>query len=84
MVLFSLLKGKTAIRGKGFRKFNSSLTKNQNYITEIKKLICNVSNKNQPLFNRQLKWELLKYEVRKFTIKYIKHVKDKWQQKKKI
>ena len=32
--------------------------------------------------NRQLKWELLKYEVRKFTIKYTKHaVKEKRQLK---
>ena len=73
-VLFSLSKEKTAIRGKGFWKFNSSLTKDQNYITEIKKLIRNFSNENESLFNHQLKWELLKYEVRKFTIKYTKHV----------
>ena len=26
------------------------------------------------LLNRQLEWELLKYEVRKFTIKYTKRV----------
>ena len=38
-VLFSLSKEKTAIRGKGFWKFNSSLTKDQNYITEVRKLI---------------------------------------------
>ena len=37
--LFSLSKGKDCLRGKGFWKFNSSLTKDQNYITEIKKLI---------------------------------------------
>ena len=45
-VLFSLSKEKTAIRGKGFWKFNSSLTKDQNYIIEIKKLIRNFSNEN--------------------------------------
>ena len=33
------------------------------------------------LFDHQLKWELLKYEFRKFTTKYTKHVaKEKWQQ----
>ena len=37
---------------------------------------------NNSLFNRQLKWELLKYEVRKFTINYKKHIaKEKRQQK---
>ena len=48
-VLFSLSKEKTTIRGKGFWKFNSSLTEDQNNI-------------------------ILKYEVRKFTIKYTEHV----------
>ena len=41
---------------------------------EIKKLIRNFSKKNESLFNRQLKWELLKYKVRKFTIKYMKYL----------
>ena len=49
---------------------------------EIKNLIRNFSKKNESLFNRQLKWELLKYKVRKFTIKYTKHVaKGKRQQR---
>ena len=60
-VLF--LKEKITIRCKGFWKFNNSLIKDQNYIIEIKKPIRNFSNKNESLFNRQLKWELLKYEV---------------------
>ena len=38
-VLFSHSKEKTITRGKGFWKFSSSLTKDQNYIIEIKKLI---------------------------------------------
>ena len=45
LVLFSLSKEKTRIRGKGLWKFNSSLTKDQNYITEIKKLIRNFPKK---------------------------------------
>ena len=72
-ILFSLSKENFTIRGTALWKFNSSLTKDQNY-TEIKKLICNFYNENEFLSNRQLKWELLKYEVRKFTIKYTKHV----------
>ena len=73
-VLFSLSKEGITIRGTGPWKFNSSLTTDQNYKAEIKKLIRNFSNENEFLSNRQLKWELLKYEVRKFTIKYTKHV----------
>ena len=54
-VLFSHLKEKSTIEGKGFWKFNSSLTKDLNYIIEIKKLIRNFRYKNESLFNCQLK-----------------------------
>ena len=52
-------------------KFNSSLTKDQTYITKIKKQFYTT---NESLYNRQLKWELLKYEVRKITINYTKRI----------
>ena len=61
LVLFSLSKEKTTIRGKGFWKSNSSLTKDRNYIIEIKRLIRKFSTENESLCNRKLKWELLKY-----------------------
>ena len=51
-VLFSLSKEKLTIRGVGIWKLNSSLTKDQNYKTEIKKLIRNFSNENEFLSNR--------------------------------
>ena len=80
-VLFSLSKEKDCLRAKGFWKFNISLTKSKNYITEIKELICSFCTTNESLFNRQLKWEHLKYEVRKFTINYTKQIaKEKRQQ----
>ena len=55
-------------------KFDSSLTRDQNYVTDIKKLICSFRTTNESLYNRQLKWELLNYEVRKFTINYMKQI----------
>ena len=62
--VFSFLsKAKGIITGKGFWKNNGSLTKDQSYIIEIKKLISNFCIRNEFFFNRQLKWELLKYEV---------------------
>ena len=73
-VIFSLSKGNDCLRGKGFWKFNSSLTKDQNYITEIKKLIRSFRTTNESLCNRQLKWELLKCDVRKFTFNYTKQI----------
>ena len=71
-LLFFLSKERGNIRGKRFWKFNSSLTKDQNYINKIKDLICNFNTKNDCDFSRQLKWEFLKYEIRKFTIYYTK------------
>ena len=56
-VLFSLSQEKDNIRSKSFWKFNSSLIKDQNYINEIKDLICNFNTKNDCDFSRQLKWE---------------------------
>ena len=54
----------------------------KNYIIEIKKLIRNFCTKNQSLFNRQLKWKLLKYEITEFTIRYTKQAtKGKRQQR---
>ena len=55
-------------------KFDSSLTRDQNYVTEIKKLICSFRTTNESLYNLQLKRELLNYEVRNFTTNYMKQI----------
>ena len=45
-------------------------------------MICSFCTVNKFLSNCQLKWELLKYEVWKFTINYTKQIaKEKWQQR---
>ena len=80
-VLFSLSKGKDYLRDKASWKVNSFLTKEQNYIIEIKKLIGSFCTKEKFFFNVQLKWEFIKYELRKFTVNYTKHItKEKPQQ----
>ena len=80
-VLFSLSKGKDYLRDKASWKVNSFLTKEQNHIIEIKKLIGSFCTKEKFFFNVQLKWEFLKYELRKFTVNYTKHIaKEKRQQ----
>ena len=51
-VLFSLSKEKGCFRGKGIWKFNSSLTKDQDYIIEIKKMVHSFCSVNEsPNFN---------------------------------
>ena len=72
--LFFLSKEKITIRGTGLWKFNSSLTKDQIYKTDIKKRIPIFSNEHKFLSKHQLRWEFLKYEVREFNLKYTKHV----------
>ena len=63
LLLFSLSKEKSTIRGTGICKFNSSLTRDQNNKTEVKKLIRNFSNEIESLLNRQFKWELLNIKL---------------------
>ena len=55
-LLFSLSKEESTITRKGFWKFNSSLTKEQNYIIQIEKLICNFCSKNE---SRLGIWEII-------------------------
>ena len=70
-VHLSLFKEHNHTKGSGFWNFNSSLIKDHMYVSEVKHLVSsflsNISN-----MNAQLQWELLKYEIRKFTIDYTK------------
>lgn len=50
----------------------ASLTKYQNYVIKIKKLVRSFCIKNDFLFSCHLKREPLKFEV--FTVRYTKHV----------
>ena len=77
-------KRKRCLRGKGIWKFNSSLSKDQNYIVEIKKMIHSFCTANKSLSNHQLKVELLEYEVQKFTMNYMKHIAKKNRNKEQI
>ena len=71
-VTISIWKSKNRIQGHGFCKFNSSLLSDQNYVTKTRNLIQNFHSNQNVIPNAQLKWELLKYENRKFTINYSK------------
>ena len=68
-ILFSFRKKKDLQRGKGLWKFNSSLSQNKDYIQKMKKHILDtlkiIDQENQ--FNDQMKWEFLKFEIRKFS-----------------
>ena len=59
-------------RGSYGWKFNSSLLTDPIFIATQTDNINNVINSFDPTFSPHLKWELLKYEVRKFCISYAK------------
>ena len=58
-------------KGNGFWKYNSSLNKDPVYKENLRNLIRVFLQENLDL-NKQLKWELLKYEVKKYTLSYTK------------
>ena len=72
MVHLSLLKENKHAKRNGFWKFNSSLIKDHMHVSEIKHLASSFLSNDICNMNFQLKWELLKYEIRKFTIDYTK------------
>ena len=60
--------------GPSFWKFNNSLINDNNYIRETKNVInnCKVKMNSEGIKNPQLRWDLLKYEIRKSTITFSK------------
>ena len=71
-VTISIPKSKNRIHGHSFWKFNSSLLSDQNYVTKTKNLIQTFHSNQKFTPNAQLKWELLKYQIQKFTMNYSK------------
>ena len=61
-------------KGPGHWKLNTSLLNDQNYVTQMKEKITETLDKHSDL-NKNVRWELLKYEVRKISIKYSKQKK---------
>ena len=51
---------------------STALLSDQNYVRKTKNLIQTFHSKQNFIPNARLKWELLKYEIRKFTFKYSK------------
>ena len=72
MILISLSNDDSDNNGRGPRKYNSSLVYDEFYVENMKKLITKINTSNEFLEDAQMKWEFLKYEIRKFTIDYSK------------
>ena len=62
-------------KGPSHWKFNTSLLEDDNYVTSLKYKIADWIEIYKNIENLNTKWELLKYEVRKFSISYSKKKK---------
>ena len=71
-LLFSLELRNDENRGKGFSKFNSSLSMNPDFATKMKFPIKNTLEtlEKERITDFQARWEFLKYEIRKFSIEF--------------
>ena len=63
-------------KGRGLWKFNNSLISNANFVDGMKTLIQKVifGFENDTYLTDQVKWELLKYEIRKLAINFSKKI----------
>ena len=64
--------------GRGFWKFNCMLLHDTNYVNYVKDLIKRCNNKLDYLEDKCLKWEIIKSEIRSYTVPYcVKKKKEK-------
>lgn len=56
--------------GRGFWKFNASMLNDPVYVTEIKQIIKNTGNEISYLDDKNMLWEIIKLEIRNFSIPY--------------
>ena len=60
-------------RGPGLLwKFNNSLLENEEFVTKLKLLIQNAKEKYKQVTDKKLFWEVIKMEIRIFSIRFVK------------
>ena len=59
-------------KGPGFWKFNTTLLQDESYITALRENLPKFKEKYIDLSDSGLKWDLIKMEIRGFTVKYSK------------
>ena len=75
-ILFSLNQMSEFSHGIGLWKFNKSLLLKKEYVEKIKEhiLLTIKMLDNDDLRDKQVRWEYLKYEIRKFAIRFSKNL----------
>ena len=73
-ITFSCVKNEESNRGRGFPKFNNNFIENEEYVLEMKKFILDTLNElfNENILDDQVKWEYLKYTIKKHTTNFQK------------
>ena len=81
-ILISFSKEKQHSKSSGFWKFNNSLLSDNIFKEKLKQHIQNIESDNELSNDPQVKWEFLKYQIRKFTIRFSKtHAKEERKQR---
>ena len=65
------------MRGPGFWKVNQSLLQDEIYVSSLRAEIPNFNQKYVDVEDLRLKWDLIKMEIRGFTMKYSKNTAKK-------
>ena len=75
-IKFSCFKNEERNRGRGLWKFNNNLTENEKYVLQMKNFILDTLNElfTENILDDQVKWEYLKHNIRKYTIKLSKEL----------
>ena len=60
-------------RGPGYWKFNASLLEDKNFVEQVTTKIPGFINQYQGVVDKGLLWELVKMEIRAYTINFSKH-----------
>ena len=58
--------------GPGYYKFNNSLLKDKTFVTKMTNLINEKKKEHQNIADKQILWDLLKFEIQSFAMKYSK------------
>ena len=57
-------------KGNGFWKFNNSLIEDSDYVNSMKRLIGRWDVTYNYILDKRVKWDIIKYEIRKYTCSY--------------
>ncbi len=57
-------------RGRGFWKFNSTLLKDIDYVSNITSMVHKLKSDTENMEDRQMRWDYIKTELRGYTVKY--------------